>query len=214
MSVQIGAGVIIVFVLLMLLVLFLIALSVHLNKSVRSLERKYKKFMKGLNGASLEQEFFKEFRQLEDFSDRQKKIMLRIKELEKRQEKNFSKYGIVKYDAFEDVGGKLSFVLALLGENDTGLVLNAIHSKDNCFLYLKEIVKGESYIMLSDEEVSALLIAKNFSKTGLEAETDTSPADLKPDISKGTNNDLEMIKAGDTYIEKQLVSEAKGENII
>ena len=194
MSVQIGAGVIIVFVLLMLLVLFLIALSVHLNKSVRNLEKKYKKFMKGLNGASLEQEFFKEFRQLEDFSDRQKRIMLRINDLEKRQEKNFSKYGVVKYDAFEDVGGKLSFVLALLDDSDTGIVLNAIHSKDNCFLYLKEIVKGESYIMLSDEEVSALLIAKNFRKTGFEKENEMSVTEFKPDAAEGINNDGETTK--------------------
>ena len=67
-----------------------------------------------------------------------------------------TKYGIVKYDAFDDVGGKLSFVLSMLDQNNTGFVLNAIHSRENCFLYIKEIVKGESYIMLSEEEVEAL----------------------------------------------------------
>ena len=40
--------------------------------------------------------------------------------------------------------------------------MNAIHSRDNCFLYLKEIVKGESYVMLSQEEVEALRKAVNF----------------------------------------------------
>ena len=63
---------------------------------------------------------------------------------------------------FDDVGGKLSFVLAFLDDNDTGFVLNAVHSKENCFLYVKEIVKGESYIMLSNEEVEALRIAKRY----------------------------------------------------
>ena len=53
----------------------------------------------------------------------------------------FNKYGVEKYDAFDDVGGKLSFALALLDKNNTGLILNAVHSRDNCFLYLKEIVK-------------------------------------------------------------------------
>ena len=74
----------------------------------------------------------------------------------------FSKYGVEKYDAFDDVGGKMSFVLALLDKNNTGVILNAIHSRDNCFLYLKEIVKGESYVMLSQEEVEALRKAVNF----------------------------------------------------
>ena len=41
-----------------------------------------------------------------------------------------------------------SFALALLDKENTGLILNAVHSRDNCFLYLKEIVKGESYVML------------------------------------------------------------------
>ena len=52
--------------------------------------------------------------------------------------------------------------LALLDKDNTGLILNAVHSRDNCFLYLKEIVKGESYVMLSQEEVEALRKAVNF----------------------------------------------------
>ncbi len=61
--------------------------------------------------------------------------------LSKKFECMFSKYGVEKYDAFDDVGGKLSFALALLDKDNTGLILNAVHSRDNCFLYLKEIVK-------------------------------------------------------------------------
>ena len=60
------------------------------------------------------------------------------------------------------MGGKLSFVLALLDKENTGFLLNAIHSRENCFLYIKEIVNGESYIMLSEEEVEALKRAVNF----------------------------------------------------
>ena len=68
---------------------------------------------------------------------------------------------MVKYDAFDDVGGKLSFALAMLDSENTGFILDAIHSRDNCFFYLKEIVKGESYIMLSEEEIEALKRAVN-----------------------------------------------------
>ena len=60
------------------------------------------------------------------------------------------------------MGGKLSFALALLDRENNGIILNAVHSRDNCFLYLKEIVKGESYVMLSQEEVEALRKAVNF----------------------------------------------------
>ena len=68
-------------------------------------------------------------------------------------------YGIVKYDAFNDVGGKMSFALAMIDDNNTGFILNTIHSRDNCFQYIKEIVNGESYILLSEEEMKALNIA-------------------------------------------------------
>lgn len=86
-----------------------------------------------------------------------------------------------KYDAFDDVGGKLSFALALLDKENTGLILNAVHSRDNCFLYLKEIVKGESYVMLSQEEVEALRKAVNF---GLELEN--TDDELKEKMIKQT----------------------------
>ena len=78
------------------------------------------------------------------------------------QNRSLIKYGIVKYDAFDDVGGKLSFALAMLDQTDTGFVLNAIHSKENCFLYIKEVMNGESYIILSDEEIQALRIARKY----------------------------------------------------
>ena len=85
-----------------------------------------------------------------------------IEKIWKGMDKSLNKYGIVKYDAFEDMGGKLSFVLAMLDKNNTGFLLNAIHSRENCFLYIKEIVNGESYVVLSEEEVEALKQAVNF----------------------------------------------------
>ena len=66
------------------------------------------------------------------------------------------KTGIVKYDAFPDVGGRMSFALAMLDMTNTGFVMNAIHSKEGCYTYIKEIVKGESYIQLGEEEKEAL----------------------------------------------------------
>ena len=68
----------------------------------------------------------------------------------------YQKVGIIKYDAFNEMGGKLSFVLALLTKENDGFILNAVHSREACYTYVKEIVKGESYIPLADEEQQAL----------------------------------------------------------
>lgn len=54
------------------------------------------------------------------------------------------------------MGGKLSFALAMLDGKNTGFVLNAMHSREGCYTYIKEIIKGESYIPLGAEEKKAL----------------------------------------------------------
>ena len=54
-----------------------------------------------------------------------------------------------------------SFALAMLDKENSGFVLNAIHSREGCYTYVKEIVKGESYIVLGEEEKEALRQAVN-----------------------------------------------------
>ena len=67
-----------------------------------------------------------------------------------------NKYGIVKYDAFHEMGGELSFAITMLDENNTGWILNIMHSRQGCYAYVKDIVKGESTIQLAEEERESL----------------------------------------------------------
>ena len=149
-------------VILLVLTIFLLVKSVSSSMRLSRLERKYKTFMKGSDAQSLEKIFVRKFAQIDKLYEAKEDHEHDILFIKKNLEKMFSKYGVEKYDAFDDVGGKLSFALALLDKDNTGLILNAVHSRDNCFLYLKEIVKGESYVMLSQEEVEALRKAVNF----------------------------------------------------
>ena len=80
----------------------------------------------------------------------------KIKGISKKMESHYQKVGIVKYDAFHEMGGNLSFALTMLDENDNGWIFNAMHSREGCYTYIKEIVKGESYIELSEEEQQCL----------------------------------------------------------
>ena len=152
----------IIIIILLVLTVFLLVKSVSSSMRLSRLERKYKTFMKGSDAQSLEKIFVRKFAQIDKLYEAKEDHEHDILFIKKNLEKMFSKYGVEKYDAFDDVGGKLSFALALLDKDNTGLILNAVHSRDNCFLYLKEIVKGESYVMLSQEEVEALRKAVNF----------------------------------------------------
>ena len=63
---------------------------------------------------------------------------------------------MIKYDAFNQMGGKLSFALALLNEENDGVVLNSVHSPEGNFTYVKEILEGKSELELAVEEKQAL----------------------------------------------------------
>lgn len=163
----------IIIIILLIIVIVLIGSMISYSLRLSRLERKYKMFMKGSDAQSLEKTFMRKFAQIDRLYEAKENHEQTIKSIVKNFRVIFSKYGVEKYDAFDDVGGKLSFALALLDKENTGLILNAVHSRDNCFLYLKEIVKGESYVMLSQEEVEALRKAVNFGLGELEGdETD------------------------------------------
>ena len=159
-SLGIDSGIIII--ILLILTVYLLIRNVNSNMRLSRLERRYKVFMKGSDAQSLEKVFVRKFAQIDRLYEAKDQHDHELLFIKKNLDKMFSKYVVEKYDAFDDVGGKLSFALALLDKDNTGLILNAVHSRDNCFLYLKEIVKGESYVMLSQEEVEALRKAVNF----------------------------------------------------
>ena len=68
----------------------------------------------------------------------------------------YQKMGLIKYDAFNEMGGKLSFSLAMLDVKNNGFIINAMHTREGCYTYIKEIVDGNSIIVLSEEEKEAL----------------------------------------------------------
>ena len=164
---KIGIDLGILVLMLMVLVLVLIVIVLNLSLGLHRLQRKYSMFMKGSDGQSLERVFAQKIKEVDRLSTSNDDNYMKIQSLQKKMDKALTKYGIVKYYAFDDVGGKLSFAIAMLDKNNTGFILNAIHSRDNCFFYIKEIVNGESYILLSSEEMDALRQAVDFGKVDI-----------------------------------------------
>jgi hypothetical protein len=64
--------------------------------------------------------------------------------------------GVLRYDAFEDVGGRLSFSCALLDERGTGVVLTSINGRQETRVYAKPVTVGQSTYNLSREEEEAI----------------------------------------------------------
>ena len=82
--------------------------------------------------------------------------LYRIRTLSKNVKGSYQKFGMVKYNAFKGMGGNLSFAFAMLDQNNTGFILNSVHSREGCYLYIKDIEKGETETLLGSEEKEAL----------------------------------------------------------
>ncbi len=122
----------------------------------RKMEKRYEAFMRGKDLESLEDVITERFDQIDKMiKDTEDNSRVNNEILEKMVG-TVQKTGIVKYDAFNEMGGKLSFALAMLNGENNGFVINAMHSREGCYTYIKEIIKGESYIPLGAEEKEAL----------------------------------------------------------
>lgn len=165
---------------LAILVVILIILIFIIIYKMNIMSRKYSALMSGKKGADLEKIIRIRFKEMDQVKANAKRVTKEHKDIKKHLSSCFSKYGLVKYDAFNEMAGKLSFVIALLNDDNTGIILNAMHSREGCFTYAKEIIKGESYIPLSEEEKEALERAKTIEE---EIEDLTKEADSEDDIN-------------------------------
>jgi len=141
-------------------IIMLIILIVN-TVQISQLKKRYKIFMTGKSAKNLEKTLIERLDQVDDLIKANTANENNIKKLFNRMTFAFQKVGLVKYDAFNEMGGKLSFSLALLNEMNDGFVINAVHSREGCYTYVKEIIGGNSVIVLADEEQEALNIAKS-----------------------------------------------------
>ena len=141
-------------------VLFLI---LHIRQSIKisRLMNRYEKFMRGKNAENLAGSLEENFQQVEKLTISHQKTQLKVEEALHSITTTFHKLGIVKYDAFKEMGGNLSFALCLLDDNNTGFILNTMHGRESSYTYIKEIIKGEAYATLGEEEKEALEKALN-----------------------------------------------------
>lgn len=145
-----------IFLFMLILIVVLFVLYVNVSLKYDRLKNSYASFMRGKDGKNLEESILTKFSELDGMAKIIKQNRADVKEMYRRTEHCIQKCGIVKYDAFNEMGGKLSFALALLDSDNTGWIMNAMHSREGCYTYVKEILKGESYVELSEEEAEAL----------------------------------------------------------
>jgi len=152
LSADVGIFIIILFALVLIITALLVVFIIKYVK----LEKKFAKFMSGSSAVSLEDAIAKLFEDNKKIKRVVNANRADIRQLYVNMTKTFQKIGIVKYDAYQQMGGLLSFSLVLLDEDNNGFILNSVHTTDGCYTYTKQIHEGVCELELGNEEKMAL----------------------------------------------------------
>ena len=196
---------IVLLVLLVLILVLLILLIVTISKQ-KSLTKQYESFMMGSNARSMEEEIHNLFYDIDHLKKESEDNGREIRHIYKRLETVFQRVGLVKYDALNQMGGKLSFALAMLDEKNNGFLMNSVHSTEGSYCYVKEIRDGSCEIELSTDEQKALsrAVMQEYQpkpKKNAESRKRHEPAEVSKE-NRSEHNEYERRKAEDQYEEQ------------
>ena len=130
----------------------------------KTVYKTYDMFMRGRDAESLEDLILEEKQRIGRLEEEDAANKEMMRSMNRNIRASFQKMGMVHYDAFEGMGGKISFALALLDYTNTGLIINCMHGVNGCFLYVKDVEAGTTEVQLGAEEKGALERALGYVK--------------------------------------------------
>ena len=146
------------------LFLILLIMQIRLMGKFKKLYRTYDRFMRGKDMESMEETVLAQFERIEALEKSNEEKDRQIESIFENLQHVYQKIGLVKYDAFREMSGKLSYAVALLDKEDNGILVNSMYSREGCYSYVKTISGGKCSIEMSEEEQKALKIAVNKEK--------------------------------------------------
>lgn len=145
--ITLGFGIIILILLILIYVAF---------KSLNSLEKRYRKLMRGVNNKNLEEIIMGYMDKVDNALEISENTKTKLNDLDIKVNGCIQRIAIVRYKAFDDVGSDLSFSVAFLDNKNNGVILTGIYGRHESTTYAKPIDKGISRYELSDEEKGVL----------------------------------------------------------
>lgn len=145
----------IVIAMALIMIILLVVVIVCISK-VNKVYRRYDYFMRGKDAETLEDIILEQMEEIKRLKSEDKATKESIRSINRNLRASYQKFGMVRYNAFKGMGGNLSFVIAMLDYTNSGFVLNSVHSREGCFLYLKRVDMGQTDMLLGSEEKEAL----------------------------------------------------------
>lgn len=134
---------------------FLLSLTLNVKKS----QTRLRQILSGVEGANLEAVLIEHGKMREELKRQVVAIEGRTETLERKLLRSKRHVGLVRYDAFPDIGGLQSFAMAVYDDNGDGVVLSSIIGRAEGRVYGKPLMAGKSDRNLTNEEQQAIEIA-------------------------------------------------------
>ncbi len=141
---------------LSLLVVITLVLLTMLSIRLRRVQNSWGNLMSGAQSGNIEHILYDHLRERVRIESDIAQIQKRLDQLESKMTTTHRYVGLVRFDAFSDVGGEQSFSLAIYDEMGRGAVITSIVGRDSCRVYCKELANGRADRDLSREEQMAV----------------------------------------------------------
>lgn len=146
---------------LAIITFLLFIMTIILLASVKKLEKRYRKMMRGISNRNLEEVINSNLDNIELALNKSKMSLEKCEKISEELKSCVNKVAIMRYKAFENVGSDLSFSIAILDSYNDGVIITGIYSRHDSTTYAKPIDKGISRYDLSEEELHVLNQAIN-----------------------------------------------------
>lgn len=138
---------------LMVLCFVLLIMTLSLMISLSKLRKRFKTIFNRTNTQESLQEVLENYYlHVRNVDEQYGNLVRNVDELYDKVKPCMQKVGVVRYNPFEDMGGDLSYALAILDEENNGFILNTIMTRESCRTYCKPISNSISDYPLSHEE--------------------------------------------------------------
>ena len=140
----------------MLLILILLILVIYTMVRLSSMRARYREMMRGSQTENLEGMLIQHIHEVEKVSAINTRILEENELIRQFIRKSLVRTAMVRFRAFEDMGGDLSYAVAMLDANNDGIIFSSIFARADSRSYIKPIKGGSSEYALTDEEKGVL----------------------------------------------------------
>ena len=139
-----------------ILMVIMYAFILNLYMDLRRVKKRYKKMMTGVESGNLERMLIGHIDEVQRVKEQNTALEVENKKISDLLQQALTRVGMVRFRAFEDMGGDLSYAVAMLDSHNNGVILSSVFGREGSQAYAKPIENGSSTYKLTEEEQQAL----------------------------------------------------------